>query len=86
MIGGMMQQPLLVSTLLRHAERHHATQVGRAVEGVHRYVPRARPACSTAHALIAFGLEPGSALPLAWNGYGMGFTTLPPVPAAYCTR
>ena len=40
MNGLMMQQPLLVSTLLTHAERHHGSQqiASRRVEGdVHRY-------------------------------------------------
>jgi fatty-acyl-CoA synthase len=35
----MMQQPLLISTLLTHAERHHSEQevVSRRVEGdIHR--------------------------------------------------
>ena len=39
MNGSMMQQPLLISTLLTHAERHHGEQeiVSRRVEGdVHR--------------------------------------------------
>ena len=39
MNGLMMQQPLLISTLLTHAERHHGSQqiVSRRVEGdVHR--------------------------------------------------
>src|SRR5262247_1205840 len=40
MQGQMMQQPLLISTLLTHAERHHSEReiVSRRVEGdVHRY-------------------------------------------------
>jgi fatty-acyl-CoA synthase len=75
MIGGMMQQPLLVSTLLRHAERHHPTQeiVSRRVEGdMHRYTYRelGQRARQLAKALIAFGLEPGERVAtLAWNGY-----------------
>jgi fatty-acyl-CoA synthase len=75
MIGGMMQQPLLVSSLLRHAERHHATQeiVSRRVEGdMHRYTYRelGQRARQLAKALIAFGLEPGERVAtLAWNGY-----------------
>jgi fatty-acyl-CoA synthase len=71
----MMQQPLLVSMLLRHAERHHATQeiVSRRVEGdMHRYTYRelGQRARQLARALIAFGLEPGERVAtLAWNGY-----------------
>ena len=48
MNGLMMHQPLLISTLLTHAERHHGDQeiVSRRVEGdVHRYTfPRPRAA------------------------------------------
>ena len=35
MNGSMMQQPLLISSLLNHAERHHGEQEGvsRRVEG-----------------------------------------------------
>ena len=43
MNGSMMQQPLLISSLLTHAERHHGEQevVSRRVEGdVHRYTFR----------------------------------------------
>ncbi len=75
MIGAMMHQPLLVSSLLRHAERHHATQeiVSRRVEGdMHRYTYRelGQRARQLARALIAFGLEPGERVAtLAWNGY-----------------
>jgi fatty-acyl-CoA synthase len=75
MIGGMMQQPLLVSMLLRHAERHHAAQeiVSRRVEGdLHRYTYRelGQRARQLANALAAFGLESGDRVAtLAWNGY-----------------
>lgn len=40
MLGQMMQQPLLIASLLRHAERHHGDRevVSRRVEGdIHRY-------------------------------------------------
>ncbi|MEJ8827546.1 long-chain fatty acid--CoA ligase, partial [Variovorax humicola] len=43
MNGLMMDRPLLISTLLTHAERHHGEQeiVSRRVEGdVHRYTYR----------------------------------------------
>jgi 3-(methylthio)propionyl---CoA ligase len=75
MISGMMQQPLLVSMLLRHAERHHATQeiVSRRVEGdLHRYTYRelGQRARQLANALTALGLESGERVAtLAWNGY-----------------
>ena len=75
MIGKMMQQPLLVSMLLRHAERHHPAQeiVSRRVEGdMHRYTYRdlGVRARQLANALAAFGLESGERVAtLAWNGY-----------------
>jgi fatty-acyl-CoA synthase len=58
MNGSMMQQPLLVSALLTHAERHHGEQeiVSRRVEGdVHRYTYRdlAARARKLANALAA---------------------------------
>ncbi len=75
MIGLMMQQPLLVASLLTHAARHHADQeiVSRRVEGdVHRYRfadldVRAR---RMANALAGLGIQPGDRVAtLAWNGY-----------------
>jgi acyl-CoA synthetase (AMP-forming)/AMP-acid ligase II len=75
MRGSMMGMPLLVSDLLRHADRHHGdTQiVSRRVEGdLHRYTyreshTRARRA---ANALQALGLKPGDRVAtLAWNGH-----------------
>ena len=75
MIAAMMQQPLLVSLLLQHAERHHAAQeiVSRRVEGdLHRYTYRelGQRARKLANALAAFGLESGDRVAtLAWNGY-----------------
>jgi fatty-acyl-CoA synthase len=75
MIGSMMQQPLLVSSLLVHAERHHGEQqvVSRRVEGdVHRYTFRelASRSRQLANALRALGVEFGDRVgTLAWNGY-----------------
>jgi fatty-acyl-CoA synthase len=75
MIGSMMQQPLLVSALLTHAERHHGEQeiVSRRVEGdVHRYTYRdlAVRARKLANALAALGVGQGDRVAtLAWNGY-----------------
>ena len=75
MIGQMMQQPLQVSSLLRHAERHHGEQwvVSRRVEGdIHRYTYRdlARRARQLAKAMGGLGVEPGQRVgTLAWNGY-----------------
>ena len=71
----MMQQPLLISSLLPHAERHHGAQeiVSRRVEGdMHRYTYRELAARSRrmANALAALGIELGERVAtLAWNGY-----------------
>jgi acyl-CoA synthetase (AMP-forming)/AMP-acid ligase II len=75
MNGSMMQQPLLISSLLTHAERHHGEQeiVSRRVEGdVHRYTYRdlAQRAKRLANALAAQGVKFGGRVAtLAWNGY-----------------
>ena len=75
MNGLMMQQPLLVSTLLTHAERHHGEQeiVSRRVEGdVHRttYRELAQRSRRMANALAVRGLKHGDRIAtLAWNGY-----------------
>jgi 3-(methylthio)propionyl---CoA ligase len=75
MYGSMMQQPLLISTLLVHAERHHGEQemVSRRVEGdIHRTTYREVAARSRkmANALAALGIESGDRVAtLAWNGY-----------------
>ncbi|WP_233886904.1 3-(methylthio)propionyl-CoA ligase [Paraburkholderia flagellata] len=75
MQGLMMQQPLLVASLLRHAERHHGTReiVSRRVEGdIHRYTYRdlAQRARRMANALTGLGVKPGERVgTLAWNGY-----------------
>ncbi|UUZ64596.1 fatty-acid--CoA ligase [Polaromonas sp. P1-6] len=75
MNGQMMQQPLLISSLLVHAERHHGEQhiVSRRVEGdIHCYTYRdlaARARCM-AKAVAALGVGPGQMVgTLAWNGY-----------------
>jgi len=75
MNGLMMQLPLLISSLLVHAERHHGDQevVSRRVEGdIHRCTYRELAARSRrmAKALAALGIEPGQRVAtLAWNGY-----------------
>ncbi|WP_332748920.1 3-(methylthio)propionyl-CoA ligase [Hydrogenophaga sp.] len=75
MNGLMMDQPLLISTLLRHAERHHGTQevVSRRVEGdIHRctYVELAARSRRMARAMAALGVAAGQRVgTLAWNGY-----------------
>jgi fatty-acyl-CoA synthase len=75
MNGSMMQQPLLISSLLTHAERHHGEQqvVSRRVEGdLHRYTYRELAARSRrlANALAGLGVKHGERVAtLAWNGY-----------------
>ncbi len=73
--GLMMQQPLLISSLLVHAERHHGEQeiVSRRVEGdIHRETFRELAARSRrmANALAALGVKSGDRIAtIAWNGY-----------------
>jgi acyl-CoA synthetase (AMP-forming)/AMP-acid ligase II len=75
MNANMMQQPLLISTLLTHAERHHGDQeiVSRRVEGdLHRqtYGDLAQRARRMANALAAHGIGFGDRVAtLAWNGH-----------------
>ncbi len=75
MLGQMMQQPLLISSLLVHAERHHGEQqiVSRRVEGdIHRESFRELAARSRrmANALAGLGVKQGDRIAtLAWNGY-----------------
>ena len=75
MFGQMQQQPLLISSLIEFAERHHGDGevVSRRVEGdIHRYTwaDVARRARQVAHALD-HDQVPASArvATLAWNGY-----------------
>ena len=75
MNGQMMQQPLLISSLIVHAERHHPERevVSRRVEGdIHRttYKEIGARARKVALALGALGVQPGERVAtLAWNGY-----------------
>ena len=75
MNGQMMQLPLLISSLIVHAERHHADQevVSRRVEGdIHRTTFRelAARARRMAKALGALGVQRSDRVAtLAWNGY-----------------
>jgi len=75
MNGLMQQQPLLISNLLVHAERHHGDQeiVSRRVEGdIHRetYRELAARCRRLAKALAALGVGNSDRVAtLAWNGY-----------------
>ncbi|MDO9149054.1 MAG: 3-(methylthio)propionyl-CoA ligase [Hydrogenophaga sp.] len=75
MLGQMQSQPLLISSLITHAERHHATGeiVSRRVEGdIHRtnwgqVAKRSRQVANALDSLhLAFGDRVAT---LAWNGY-----------------
>jgi fatty-acyl-CoA synthase len=75
MLGLMQTQPLLISSLIDFAERHHgdAEVVSRRVEGdIHRYhwADAARRSRQLAHALDTASLKLGDRVgTLAWNGY-----------------
>jgi acyl-CoA synthetase (AMP-forming)/AMP-acid ligase II len=75
MHGLMMDQPLLISDLIRHAERHHgATEiVSKTVDGsIHRYTyaDAARRARRLASALKRLGVRMHDRVAtLAWNGF-----------------
>jgi acyl-CoA synthetase (AMP-forming)/AMP-acid ligase II len=75
MLGLMQSQPLLISSLIDFAERHHgdAEVVSRRVEGdIHRYTYRdvSRRARQVANALDALKLQFSDRVAtLAWNGY-----------------
>jgi 3-(methylthio)propionyl---CoA ligase len=73
--GRMMDQPLLISSLLRHAAANHGDTevVSRTIEGpIHRYTYREaeRRAKQVARTLGRLGVGPGDRVAtLAWNGY-----------------
>ena len=75
MYGLMMDRPLLISSLLTHAESQHGEReiVSRRVEGdIHRttYRELGQRARKLAHALAALGIAQGERVAtLAWNGY-----------------
>jgi len=75
MQGLMMDMPLLISSILQHAARHHsdAEIVSRRVEGdIHRYTYAEceRRARRMADALTKAGVQSGDRVAtLAWNGY-----------------
>ena len=75
MQGLMMDMPLLISSILRHAVRHHGDVevVSRRVEGdIHRctYADLERRAKRMADALTKLGVHQGDRVgTLAWNNY-----------------
>jgi fatty-acyl-CoA synthase len=75
MMGLMQSQPMLISSLIEFAARHHADAeiVSRRVEGdIHRYTYKdlAGRARQLAHAIDELGLAQGERVAsLAWNGY-----------------
>jgi fatty-acyl-CoA synthase len=75
MHGLMMDMPLQISSLIRHADRFHGDTeiVSRLVEGgIHRYTYRDahRRSRQLANALIALGVRAGDRIgTLAWNGF-----------------
>jgi fatty-acyl-CoA synthase len=74
-MGQMMSQPLLISSIIQHADRHfgEAEIVSRRVEGdIHRYTYRDchRRVRQMANALATLGVGMGDRVAtLAWNGY-----------------
>lgn len=75
LMGQMTTQPLLISSIIKHADRHFGGNeiVSRRVEGdIHRYTYRD---CHTrsrqlANALIKLGVKMGDRVAtMAWNGY-----------------
>jgi fatty-acyl-CoA synthase len=75
MQGLMMSMPLMISSLIRHADRWHGDTeiVSRTLEGpIHRYTYRDAHARARrlARALGGLGVRPGDRIAtLAWNGY-----------------
>ncbi|NIR29177.1 MAG: long-chain-fatty-acid--CoA ligase [Gammaproteobacteria bacterium] len=75
MRGQMMDTPLLISALIRHADAVHGGQeiVSRTIEGpIHRYTyaDAHRRARRLANALAALGVGAGERVgTIAWNGY-----------------
>jgi len=75
LMGQMMSQPLLISSIIQHADRYFGGNeiVSRRVEGdIHRYTYRDchKRARQMANALAGFGVKMGDRVAtLAWNGY-----------------
>ncbi len=75
MHGLMMNTPLLISSLIRHASEHHADTeiVSRLTEGgIHRYTysDAHRRSRQLVNALLSLGIKPSNRIgTLAWNGF-----------------
>jgi acyl-CoA synthetase (AMP-forming)/AMP-acid ligase II len=75
MLGNMMDQPLLISSLIEHAERANPNSeiVSRRCEGdIHRYTMKdaAKRSKKAANALLKLGAQPSDRIAtLAWNNY-----------------
>jgi fatty-acyl-CoA synthase len=75
LMGQMMSQPLLISSIIQYADRHFGANeiVSRRVEGdIHRYTYHAchKRARQLANALKGLGVRMGDRVAtLAWNGY-----------------
>ena len=75
LMGRMMSQPLLISSLIKHADRYYGNTevVSRRVEGdIHRYTYRDchKRSRQLANALNKLGVKMGDRVAtLAWNGY-----------------
>ncbi|WP_292931622.1 3-(methylthio)propionyl-CoA ligase [Noviherbaspirillum sp.] len=75
LMGQMMSQPLLISSIIQHADRYFGGNeiVSRRVEGdIHRYTYRDchKRARQMANALTGLGVKMGDRVAtLAWNGY-----------------
>jgi fatty-acyl-CoA synthase len=75
LMGQMMNQPLLISSIIKHADRYYGSNeiVSRRVEGdIHRYTYRDchKRSRQMANALAGLGVKMGDRVAtLAWNGY-----------------
>ncbi|WP_151635224.1 3-(methylthio)propionyl-CoA ligase [Noviherbaspirillum aerium] len=75
LMGQMMNQPLLISSIIKHADRYYGSNeiVSRRVEGdIHRYTYRDchKRSRQMANALGGLGVKMGDRVAtLAWNGY-----------------